>query len=791
MQMELIDALKSMGDEYAQPWRGTDKGIEEGWKIPEIGPAFEGKPFAVINEATGEPMLAYEKRWIVPDRIARRLENTFGKTPKIGSLHTKKYIGTDINVDKVISAVTFLPKRFKLLYSFFQDIDFLGRLGFGAFSAGADALARGQLKDVGKHLWTFPKGIALTLGARLPYQTIPAGTRLGAKKILTGPARRKALRDSVFLDTKPILKGRTGVNFREIMLSGLNLRDRTIFPADLDNLVRDIATESGAMKIKSVARAIGDFEEAFRTGLFQGTYPQVIKLDVENNIAPLMARLYPDLTDAQLNARIAKAANEKYSTVTEGMSAIQNRVLREGLIRVFFSIGEQEGLLKQLTGTIVGPNKRFWQRHWLGGYLYLIAIANLIHYASTGEALPKERYVPISKDSWGSLPFGYNTRFAAPTLPGGGEYGTSAVVDTVNQMDTGFRLLDPQSYITSRLSVPISTIENQIKGANFYDQPIDTVGPGGVVSRTAQLILDLFSPIGPGGLVERGIRETVPAAEDIIPKDPSGLSWGGEFFEAGGLNLRVSLRKELLNQAGQAQFQKSYEELNQLELSKIKEDPELKKKLISLDSEATERGNVFAEYRFSKYDIRSEKEEEKKALVNAFVKDLFSNNHDLKETRKKLTDLSDSISDLSTLEYGRLKELRIQLAKREPKLTGWTGDPPTNDFDKMLNEWYALYDDPKYRKKGKVAGKEKVTAILDWDKLRPAQDKFTEKLPPVLASQLQEWRDRNDIPGLDDLRGLLGPKKRDGTPWEKATDGKKYYYDNFKILPWQPQTNSP
>ena len=34
-----------------------------------------------------------------------------------------------------------------------------------------------------------------------------------------------------------------------------------------------------------------------------------------------------------------------------------------------------------------------------------------------------------------------------------------------------------------------------------------------------------------------------------------------EFFEAGGLNLRVSLRKELLNQAGQAQFQKSYEEV--------------------------------------------------------------------------------------------------------------------------------------------------------------------------------------------------------------------------------------
>ena len=94
----------------------------------------------------------------------------------------------------------------------------------------------------------------------------------------------------------------------------------------------------------------------------------------------------------------------------------------------------------------------------------------------------------------------------------------------------------------------------------------------------------------------------------------------------------------------------------------------------------------------------------------------------------------------------------------------------------MLNEWYALYDDPKYRKKGKVAGKEKVTAILDWDKLRPAQDKFIEKLSPELQGQLQEWRDRNDIPGLDDLRGLLGPRKRNGTPWEEEADGKKYYF---------------
>ncbi|MHC4511000.1 MAG: hypothetical protein ACYTAO_18925, partial [Planctomycetota bacterium] len=70
--------------------------------------------------------------------------------------------------------------------------------------------------------------------------------------------------------------------------------------------------------------------------------------------------------------------------------------------------------------------------------------------------------------------------------------------DLVGQMDTAFRLLDPESFLKSRESVPVRAIENQRTGKDFFGAPIDTVGPGGVISRTAQLIQDMFAPIGPG-----------------------------------------------------------------------------------------------------------------------------------------------------------------------------------------------------------------------------------------------------------------------------------------------------
>ncbi|MCH7621063.1 MAG: hypothetical protein IH870_04115, partial [Chloroflexi bacterium] len=135
-----------------------------------------------------------------------------------------------------------------------------------------------------------------------------------------------------------------------------------------------------------------------------------------------------------------------------------------------------------------------------------------------GEPLPAERFTPLSKDPFGPLPFGYNTSFAAPDIPVRGRGGSRLTLDLVGQMDTALRVLNPGSFVTSREQVAIRALTNQLKGSEFFGEPIDTVGPGGVVSRTVQLARDLFSPIGPGQFVEGLAREHLPGVASVIPE---------------------------------------------------------------------------------------------------------------------------------------------------------------------------------------------------------------------------------------------------------------------------------
>jgi hypothetical protein len=321
--------------------------------------------------------------------------------------------------------------------------------------------------------------------------------------------------------------------------AGLSQRDVTILP-DLDVIAREAAQEAGVTKAtKAPFRALGELERIHREGLFQGTYPAAILTDVKNNIAPMMVRQHPDLTDAQLAGMIAKAANANYSVIPASMSVVQHQVARSFLTRFFFSLGEQEGLLRVFTGAIRGENAAYYRTRWLGTYLGLIALANTIHFASTGKPLPSDRWSPISKNNWGPLPIGYNRDFAAPTIPLTGRSGTELTLDVVGQMDTAFRLLDPESYLKSRESVPVRAFETQRKGKDFFGAPIDTVGPGGVISRAAQLIQDMFAPIGVGQAGLETLRANIEETEGLIQPGEDRLGTVGIGVQGGGLNLRA------------------------------------------------------------------------------------------------------------------------------------------------------------------------------------------------------------------------------------------------------------
>ena len=573
-QMELVDALKGMGDEVIRPDHGGP--LPTGWRTPQVGPAFEGKPFAGANPATGESQVMYTQRWIAPDRVANVLESMYGKKPNMGKV---TLAGRTADIGQVVDWVTFMPKRAKLVGSFFQQMDFLTRTGVGSWTGMVDALYAGKPLRAVKHLAMYPK---------------TAGEMLVAN---FSPAWRSKLMNQLD-ETKPLLAGRLGVSMKAISDAGLSIKDVSILPPDMDTIVREIAQEATVAKaLKAPGRAVASLESAMRRGLFEGVYPAAILNDVRYNIAPTVAHLYPKLTDEQLASRIAVIANKKYSTIPASQSLITNRTIREGLRRVFFSMNESEGLLRQAAGAIGGPEAAYWRTHWLAAYLFLLTTAGIIHYASTGKMLPTERFTPVSKDPYSPLGIGYNTKFASPDIPLKGRGGVDVTLDLVGQLDTAFRVLNPATFISSRISVPLRAAQTQLTGKDFFGAPVDDVGPGGVVSRTVQLALELFSPIGAGQAATEIARAKVPGAADLLPEGESRLGVTGNVVQATGVNLRTQTTPDLLNAKAQEMWPgRTWKELEPYQKDVLTGNTELGKELQLRTETSAERGLPSSQY---------------------------------------------------------------------------------------------------------------------------------------------------------------------------------------------------
>ena len=520
-QTELVEALKTLGDDMIKPHQTGP--LEVGWRVPEVGPAFEGKPIAFRNKATGELQQATVGRWQVRTEMANPLENMYGKKPKGLEVSVG---GRDFNLIKYIDWLTFMPKRAKLFGSFFQQSDFLTRGGIGSWHGMVNAMRKGHPFEAVSHLAHYPMTVKDILHANF------------------SPGKRLSLMEQL-KSTKPIVEGRPGINLQEISRSGLGLTDVTIFDGAVDDIVRDVATEVGWVKKgKAIPRALIALEGSMRRGLFDGVYRAAIINDIRHNIAPVMARTYPNDTDAQIARRIAIAANKRFSTIPASQSVIQDRTIRETAKRLFFSINESEGLLRQATGLLRGPNKQFWLENWLGTWLFMITTAEIIHFASTGKYLPFDRFSPIASTEYGPSPIGYNRDFASPDLPFRGTGDNKIQLDIAGQMDTAFRVLDPEGFVEGRFSVPIRAAQNQKAGENFYGNDITTLGPGGVASRTAQLAQDLGAPIGFGQSAMEILRPNLP--EGLVAETESRIGLVGQLIQATGQNVRSELLDDQL-----------------------------------------------------------------------------------------------------------------------------------------------------------------------------------------------------------------------------------------------------
>ena len=796
-QQFLKDALKRFELTKSRTYEiyPTNKYIKEsGFRVPKLD-GFIGRP-----EKGKDGKTYITDNWIVDSEIANKIEQIFNVQSQIPrfKLLNVKYLD-DIDVNKYVDAAFFTPKRAKLLLSLFQDVDFLGRSLIGSIGAFADAFTRGVLGD--------PSQAKLALNAALD---VPRAF-YGVANVRIRNAARNGIKDALLDDTKDVLKryhtgdeqpswmkyqgkNREPITFKNILEGGLNIEDRTIFAGkQFDKLISEITEETNVLKKfpKLGKQTLGNLERWSRDGLFNGVYPFAIKTEVERVIPQIIAS-NPNYTNQQVISAVTNFVNMKYSSIPASQSRIHNQPTRWFLTRFMFSLGESEGIIRQqarglkalltlgpemairTTGRLTGKklndkkfteiinkipgvgkvsdeNSRLYATNIVGQYLFLILTANAIHYASTGKPLPKDRYSPISKTSWGPLPIGYNTRFASPDVPGLGKDGTTASIDLVGQLDTAVRILDPLSWVEGRLSVPIGAIESQRKGENFFGEKISNAGPGGVYGRTYQALQDTLTPISLQEPIEEYLVRnmpgfnlgpvSIPSGEEILgDRQSTRLSNTGNIIDAAGLNLRGNYTRDIRNRAAEKFYKKEYDELSTIEKDKIKRDPEFKETLLEIESGKAARNNNYSKYILERENKETITANNVKYYTDELVRKLLDpeeihreGKRDYGKVKYLIEEFVDNFYDEKDDEFIALQEYRIN-----NDIGNYTGDESTLPDDIMLNEYYAIIENHLISPKRTTDPRN----VYDWTAIGEERDKFEESLPPDQKLKLNNWKKR-------------------------------------------------
>lgn len=524
-QSELVRHLKDQGVALV-----ADGPLPDGYRVPRVGPAFEGKPKLAPNDIPDQApqFFGYTDRLAVPNKIADVLENIYGKRPSLGTVDTpfgeKDVLG-------LIRQTRNTAKRAKLIGSLFQQVDFTTRAGFATFGGAIDDVLSGKPISGAVKALSMPQEIG-----KLAWANTSAG-------------RRAALRNQI-LSGDAIIPERPGISLKSIAEAGWRQQDISILPRTVRDTVQEITSsppvDASPNLIKRAAQKAAQFEKATQDGLFDGVYPQAQIIALKNFVVPRLVRQHPDWTDAQIAANAATEINKMFSTLGEYQTVLKNPGMRELMHNVFFSSNEAESAIRAAGSTVLGPNKRLWAEYGAGGMLFLGSVANLVHLAATGEPLPLDRYQPIERG--GPVGIRYKGDFLSPNVPGlKGRNGTQVAVDLMGQMDTIFRVLDPAGFISARFNVIPRTVINQARGEDFYGRPLNTP-----LERVQQAASDLALPIGAGN---------VAGALNIGPENEGRLGTAGQLVQASGLNLRAETTPNLLERSAKEKYGVSYADL--------------------------------------------------------------------------------------------------------------------------------------------------------------------------------------------------------------------------------------
>lgn len=677
----LVERLKrhGMAMNVRDAPRDPTTGRLDGWRVPEAGPAFGGKPYV---RADGKAEMT--PRVAVPTRVADIIESVMGKTVEA------RVAGVD--VFKAVYVFGAATKLIKLLWSPFQHIDIGSRNLFASLT---------------------PYGISQGVPLRLP--SLAARITVG---LVSGSARKKITKRA--LSNKPLYDD-FNISLRMVADKGWELgNDEMLIRRDVaEGIEKSIKEEPGWNRSARVVRRLKAVNEFYVSGLFEVMYRESQAFALEHLIIPQLRRMHSRWTPEQIAGSAAEEVNKKYSSLPVWQSAIQQPAMRAAARTFFFSMNEIESWLRQFFSTFVGQNSALWRQYQMGTVITLALIANIINKLSDDEWLPLDRYSPVTFGSpYSSMPGGidYNDKFMSPRLPWNGRNGQPIYLDIVGQADTAYRLiLNPKEGIASRQNVFPRAIVNQAQGKDFWGREF-TSAP----DRARQIIQDLFFPIGVGHLAEAA-RLRWPAVAAVIPEAEGRIGQTGALIQALGFNVRAEKTGDLLERHSQERFNKPYDELGPKERRDLEKDKALQTEMGLRGSVAVQR-NYPGAAGFAELDrLDQERLTRGELIVAEYVTDLKGldrpERFELAQAfRKNVGDLKKEIAD-------RKKQVDLDY-----ELFDKTEELPDDPNKAALVLYYKTFDDAT-----------RPSGVLDWEKQEQLERDLRKTWTPGQAA----WVDEN------------------------------------------------
>ena len=370
-----------------------------------------------------------------------------------------------------------------------------------------------------------------------------------------------------------------------------------------------------------------------------------------------------------------------------------------------------------------------------------------------------------SKEDWSKTQL--NATLEDRLIPGNGSY-MMADIDG-QKVGPGSKLISDVNFITKIMSQPSSmwdaNLENNAWIRWLRSQSSFAIGDSISLLLGRDVVGNVTRPGPPiaiGGDTPSTREGTIALAKQL---SSLGITiWAqSAAFEGGDAKQRLTRsgaefigarayqqgRSSVLTKASFDKFDKSLEDLNQLERYELSNDPQLAPVLAEFDATRAATGEPFSSYRVERSDLEqvafdrssSFLEDMMIAIANGGSGGIKGKNgeNDKPNAWSVLNTFADNIGEVKGTLSTQLDQYR-----HDHKLTGYVGEEPKNDFDQMLNEWYELLD-VHTEKITSPRGRE-VQHKLNFDTWIPAADEFIAALSPELQKQLQQWRDRKQSP---------------------------------------------